>query len=234
MVRYLCCWKGFFLPECGVVCFYEWIWSWRMYRCTLNTQLCVTRTNNHTNLKQQHVICIQLVELTTWAQFTGHQTDFHCMLINNGALLICSRSKRRRKMPHASLTYFYWHARLHGRHGKVFSDKTGSLPLFAFLPLFAPLIKPLSSDSLSYISMQVRRVVDVDIVTGRDAELLHVSTRIFMLTNICHFHASNITCMLRWCLDFMCGTAHIMERFIFRCSFWHLSMSQEFTYKRHL
>ncbi len=79
------------------------------------------------------MISIQLVESTTWAQFTGHQTDFHCMLINNGALLICSWSKRRRKMPHTSLTYFYWHARLHGRHGKVFSEKTGTLPLFAFV-----------------------------------------------------------------------------------------------------
>ncbi len=55
------------------------------------------------------------------------------MLINNGALLICSRRKRRREMPHTSLTYFYWHARLHGRHGKVFSEKTGTLPLFAFV-----------------------------------------------------------------------------------------------------
>lgn len=137
------------------------------------------------------MICIQLVELTTWAQFTGHKTDFHCMLINNGALLIHSGSKHRRIMSHASLTYFYWHARLHGRNGKVFFDKTGTLPLFFIFCIN----KPLSSASLSYVSMQVRWVVTADIVMGRDAKLLHlVANHSCVSVNIHAYQYLSLSC----------------------------------------
>ncbi len=147
------------------------------------------------------------------------------MLINNGALLICSRRKRRRKMPHTSLTYFYWHARLHGRHGKVFSEKTGTLPLFAFVSSshWAAIPSHMSECRLDRWYMLI--------LLCEGMQNCFVSMRIVMLPNICYFHASNITCMLRWCSDIMCGMAHIMEWFFCRYSFWHLSMSQEFTYK---
>lgn len=125
--------------------------------------------------------------LTTWAQFSGHQADFHCMLINNGALLIFRRSKQRRKMPHASLTYFYWHAGFHGRHRKVFSDKADTLPLFVFVSSSHWAVLH------SYVTVQVRWEVNADIVMGRVKiapffAYIQVSMWIFMLINICQFH----------------------------------------------
>ncbi len=103
--------------------------------------------------------------------------------------------------------------------------KTSTLPLFAFVSSshWAAIPSHMSECRLDGWYMLI--------LLCEEIQNCFVSMRIVMLPNICHFHASNITCMLRWCSDFICGMAHIMEWFFYRYSFWHLSMSQEFTYK---
>lgn len=125
------------------------------------------------------------------------------MLISNGALLIFRQRKRHRKMPHANLTYFYWHARLHGRHRKVFTDNAGTLALFGFA-------------SSSHWAVQVRWVVNADIVMLRDVKLLHLVVCLSSVYTNMHayqyFRALPVS--RRWCLGHSTHNGEIHFLFI--------------------